>query len=52
MSTSETDPLSRLHEYARRRKLKIHEYLGDGIQGIVCSTTLPSAIKSFKENIT
>ncbi|MCY2962552.1 MAG: hypothetical protein NT069_02690 [Planctomycetota bacterium] len=46
---SDSDILRRLREYAKRRKLDIHEYLGEGIQGIVCSTTLPSAIKAFKD---
>ena len=35
-------------EYAKRRKLEIHEHLGGGIQGVVFSTYLPSAIKVFK----
>jgi hypothetical protein len=48
MTPTDNDLLARLHEYARRRKLKIHEHIGGGIQGIVCSTTLPSAIKTFK----
>jgi hypothetical protein len=48
MSTTDDPLLTRLHEYARRRKLKIHEHIGGGVQGVVCSTTLPSAIKAFK----
>jgi len=45
---SDDELRSRLNEYAKRRKLKIHEHLGGGIQGVVFSTTLPSALKAFK----
>lgn len=41
--------LSRLREYANRRKLEIHEQLGGGIQGVVYSTYSTSALKAFKE---
>jgi hypothetical protein len=47
-SASDEELASRLNEYARRRKLTIHEHLGGGIQGVVFSTTLPSALKAFK----
>jgi hypothetical protein len=48
LPVSDDDLRTRLSEYASRRKLKIHEHLGGGIQGIVFSTYLPSAIKVFK----
>jgi hypothetical protein len=48
MTPDDEKLLGRLHEYAKRGRLKIHEHIGGGIQGIVCSTTLPSAIKAFK----
>ncbi|MBS0264098.1 MAG: hypothetical protein JSS02_19335 [Planctomycetes bacterium] len=48
---SDEDLRFRLTEYAKRRKLEIHEHLGGGIQGIVFSTYLPSAIKVFKRRV-
>lgn len=49
MTPTDNALVARLHDYARRRKLKINAHIGGGIQGVVCSTTLPSAIKAFKE---
>ncbi|HLJ10589.1 MAG TPA: hypothetical protein VKU82_05340 [Planctomycetaceae bacterium] len=48
LPVSDDDLRVRLNEYAKCRKLKIHEHLGGGIQGIVFSTFLPSAVKVFK----
>jgi hypothetical protein len=48
LPVSDEDLKLRLNEYAKSRKLEIHEHLGGGIQGIVFSTYLPSAVKVFK----
>lgn len=51
MPPTDDQLLSRLYEYAKLKKLRIHEHLGGGIQGVVCSTTLPSAVKAFKAEL-
>jgi hypothetical protein len=46
--TNDSDLLSRIRQYAIRRKAEIHELLGSGVQGTVYSTTQRTAIKAFR----
>src|SRR5579863_8276697 len=39
---------TKIREYASRKNLKIQSYLGGGVQGVVFSTDVSSAIKTFK----